>query len=235
MRPVIGINCDLQEGNPLRIFLYSDYFQAVERAGGIPVLLPPLGGAKDIEELLRRLDGLVLSGGDDIWPERYGQTRHAKTVPVTGARDIFDFQLVRMALGMGVPILGICYGAQLINVALGGSLIQDIPSERPTGLSHKAETGHKVIVERGTRLYELLKAEVLTVNSSHHQAIDRLGEGLRVSAMAEDGIVEAVEGVGYPLVIGVQWHPERMAGDSAQRGLFTAFLEEVKGRATKRQ
>lgn len=195
-------------------------------AGGIPILLAPLEEAKDIEGLLNRLDGLILSGGDDVWPERYGQTRHARTNLVSKERDTFDFQLARQALDMDIPVLGICHGIQLINVVMGGTLIQDIPSH--------SKVTHKVTVEGGTHLYEFLKTDVLMVNSSHHQAIDRLGEGLKVSATAEDGIVEAVEGTRHSLVMGVQWHPERMLEDSTQRRLFTAFLEEVKGRVPKR-
>ncbi|HHT9153673.1 MAG TPA: gamma-glutamyl-gamma-aminobutyrate hydrolase family protein, partial [Candidatus Hypogeohydataceae bacterium YC40] len=200
MKPAIGINCDLSaevagsnppeavrhiKEKPSRVFLNSNYCEAIEQAGGIPVLLPPLEEAEDIERLLKRLDGLILSGGDDIWPERYGQTRHATTKDVAEEKDIFDSILVKLALDMDIPVLGICYGTQLINVALGGSLIQDVPSQRPSGVPHKSKTLHKISVERGTRLYEFLGADVLMVNSSHHQAIDRLGEGLRVSARAE--------------------------------------------------
>lgn len=226
MKPFIGINCDLQEEKPRRLSLYCEYYEAVKMAGGIPILLAPLEEVKDIEGLLNRLDGLILSGGDDIWPERYGQTRHARTNLVSKERDTFDFQLARQALDMDIPVLGICHGIQLINVVMGGTLIQDIPSH--------SKVTHKVTVERGTHLYEFLKTDVLMVNSSHHQAIDRLGEGLKVSATAEDGIVEAVEGTRHSLVMGVQWHPERMLEDSTQRRLFTAFLEEVKGRVPKR-
>lgn len=241
MKPFIGINCDLQEEKPPCTFLYCEYYEAVKRAGGIPILLAPLEEVKDIEGLLNRLDGLMLSGGGDIWPERYGQPRHPKTSLVSKERDTFDFKLVKQALDMDMPVLGICHGIQLINVVMGGTLIQDIPAQRPSGVPHdskpvlsKAEgTVHKVKVERGTQLYEFLKAEELMVNSSHHQAIDRLGEGLRVSATAEDRVVEAVESIRHSLVIGVQWHPERMTEDSTQRGLFTAFLEEVKGRVQK--
>ena len=226
MKPFIGINCDLQEEKPRRLSLYCEYYEAVKMAGGIPILLAPLEEVKDIEGLLNRLDGLILSGGDDVWPERYGRTRHARTNLVSKERDTFDFQLVRQALDMDIPMLGICHGIQLINVVMGGTLIQDIPSH--------SKVTHKVTVERGTRLYEFLKTDELMVNSSHHQAIDRLGEELKVSATAEDGIVEAVEGTRHSLVMGIQWHPERMLEDSTQRRLFTAFLEEVRGRVPKR-
>ena len=234
MKPFIGINCDLSREWPCRLSLYCEYYEAVKMAGGIPILLAPLEEVKDMEGLLNRLDGLILSGGDDVWPERYGQTRHARTNLVSKERDAFDFQLVRQALDMDIPVLGICHGIQLINVVMGGTLIQDIPSQRPSDAPHNSKAVHKVKVERGTHLYEFLKTDVLTVNSIHHQAIDRLGEGLKVSATAEDGIVEAIEGTRRSLIMGVQWHPERMLEDSTQRRLFTAFLEEVKGRVPKR-
>jgi putative glutamine amidotransferase len=257
-KTIIGINCDLSiEGGRPRVFLNLDYCDAVERAGGIPVLLPPIGEAKDIEMLLNRLDGLVLSGGDDVPPERYGQQRHERTVPVAKEKDAFDFVLVEMAMEIDLPILGICYGAQLINVALGGSLTQDIESrDRPLGLSdldrsldlslqtlpyknlspldHKSKSFHKVIVEKGTRLHEFLGADVVMVNSSHHQAIDRPGQGLKVSARAEDRTVEAIESTTHSLIIGVQWHPERMLEEPIHRGLFKAFIEETKGRVSKK-
>ncbi|HHT9155910.1 MAG TPA: gamma-glutamyl-gamma-aminobutyrate hydrolase family protein, partial [Candidatus Tripitaka sp. YC43] len=199
VKPFIGINCDLQGEKPRRLSLYCEYYEAVKMAGGIPILLAPLEEVKDIEGLLNRLDGLILSGGDDVWPERYGQTRHARTNLVSKERDTFDFQLVRQALDMDIPMLGICHGIQLINVVMGGTLIQDIPSH--------SKVTHKVTVGRGTHLCEFIKTDELMVNSSHHQAIDRLGEGLKVSATAEDGIVEAVEGTRHSLVMGVQWHP----------------------------
>ncbi|MEK7241439.1 MAG: gamma-glutamyl-gamma-aminobutyrate hydrolase family protein, partial [Planctomycetota bacterium] len=173
MKPFIGINCDLQEEKPRRLSLYCEYYEAVKMAGGIPILLAPLEEVKDMEGLLNRLDGLILSGGDDVWPERYGQTRHAKTNLVSKERDTFDFQLVRQALDMDIPVLGICHGIQLINVVMGGTLIQDVPSQRPSGAPHNSKAVHKVTVERGTHLYEFLKTDVLMVNSSHHQAIDR--------------------------------------------------------------
>lgn len=237
MKPVIGINCDIKEGEPSHSFLNCEYYEAVKGAGGIPVLLAPLEEAEDIEILLKRLDGLILSGGKDIWPEHYGQEKHGKTTLVSRARDSFDFSLVKQALDMDMPMLGICCGAQLLNVALGGTLIQDIPSQSALGGSavpHNSKTVHKIKVEPGTRLFEFLRTEVLLVNSSHHQAIDRLGDGVKVSARAEDRVIEAIESTQHSLVLGVQWHPERMLEDSAQRGLFMAFLEGVRGYGSKR-
>jgi putative glutamine amidotransferase len=237
MKPVIGINCSLEGENTPRLSLNSGYYEAVKRAGGVPVLLAPLEEAEDIEGLLKGLDGLILSGGEDLWPERYGQRPHPKTNLVSKERDIFDFKLVRQALDMNMPILGICLGEQLLNVALGGSLIQDLPSQSAldgAGVAHNSKTVHKIKVGRGTHLYELLGTDTLLVNSSHHQAVDRLGKGMKVSARAEDGVIEAIESTKHSLVIGVQWHPERMLGDFLQKRLFTTFLEAVRGHATKR-
>ncbi len=225
MKPIIGINCDLTEGETSGASLRREYYEAIKRAGGMPVLFAPLEEVKDIERLLGQLSGLILSGGRDIWPVRYGEIMHEKTHPVSAERDAFDFKVVKQALNMDMPVLGICYGAQLLNVALGGSLIQDLPSQRPSPICHNSETGHKINVEPGTCLHKFLQTEELTVNSTHHQAIDRLAEGLRVSARAEDGVIEAIESIRHSLVIAVQWHPERMSSDSAQEQLFKAFVE----------
>lgn len=237
MKPVIGINCDIeiQAGNPAP-FLKPEYSEAVKIAGGMPSVLDPREVEK-IRGLLEQLDGLVLSGGADIWPNHYGQEKHAKTNLVSKERDTFDFKLLDQALDMDMPVLGICLGMQLINVGLGGTLIQDIASQRPSEVPHNAKNAkevHKVKVVKGTRLHKLLDEEVIMVNSSHHQAVDRLAGGLKVSAWAEDGIIEAIESTRHSLVLGVQWHPERMLENPTQRGLFTAFLEEIKVHASKR-
>jgi putative glutamine amidotransferase len=230
MRPLIGINCDIQGDAP---HLKPEYWKAIEGAGGEPMLLDPRKGTEGIERLLRELDGLMLSGGRDIWPKRYRQPKHLRTNLVSEARDRFDFELAGQALAMDMPILGICLGMQLINVVMRGSLIQDIPSQSPSRVSHnsKIECRHEIKIEGKTKLHAFLGRDYIEVNSSHHQAIDRLGEGLRVSARAEDGIIEAIESTKHSLVIGVQWHPERMLEDAIQRGLFTAFLREVRDHA----
>lgn len=239
MRPVIGINCnyEVREGTSPRYFLDEDYCAAVELAGGVPVLLPTLCREEDnTEGLLGMLDGLILSGGKDINPSRYGQERHKNTTPVVAEKEEFDFKLVRSALEMDMPILGICYGGQLLNVSLGGSLIQDIPSKLGTSIEHRNPPGgrHKVLIEKDTVLYRLLGVEAMETNSTHHQTIDRLGEGLRVCARAEDGVIEAVESERHTFVLAVQWHPERMLDEPTEKLLFSGFMKEVRYYASQK-
>lgn len=239
MRPVIGINCNYEakEGVRPRYVLDRDYCTAVELEGGVPMLLPILFKEEDsITGLLGMLDGLILSGGRDIDPSRYGQEVHPSTVPVESDKEEFDFKLVRSALKMDIPILGICYGEQLLNVVLGGSLCQDIPPDSGTPVEHREASGgrHKVLVEKGTMLHRLLGVEAFNTNSTHHQSIDRLGEGLRVCARAEDGVIEAVESIRHTFVLAVQWHPERMLDEPTERRLFSGLMKEARAYASQK-
>ena len=209
-------------------YLLADYFDSVELAGGVPVLIPQVRGDEALRDLLGRLDGLVITGGPDTPPERYGQPAHPMTKPVHKRRDEFDFRCVEAALDLGLPILAICYGAQLLNVFLGGTLIQDIPSQRPSAGRHVQDGPrllHPVRIEPGTKLAHCLGAAELEANSSHHQAVDRLGRGLRVSARSRDGIIEGVETTDDRLILGVQWHPEELAAKSPDHlKLFQAVV-----------
>ncbi len=215
MKPIIGINCDYEDG---KCFLKKEYTDAIALAGGIPVILP-------IIDFGFQIDGLLLSGGNDISPEQYGESPHEKTKPVPKQKEDFDFLLVRNALDINLPILGVCYGLQLINVSLGGSLIQDISNHR-TGM-------HNVCIDKTSKLYKILGQETIEVNSSHHQAIKSLGNKLRVSAVADDGIIEAIESTDNTYVVGVQWHPERIIRKDSQIELFRTLINaasRVKGR-----
>jgi putative glutamine amidotransferase len=195
-------------------YLLADYFDSVELAGGAPVLIPQVGGDEALRDLLGRLDGLVITGGPDTPPERYGQQPHPMTKPVHRRRDEFDFRCLGTALDLGLPILAICYGAQLLNIFLGGTLIQDIPSQRPSADRHVQDGPrllHSVRIEPGTKLARCLGVTEVEVASSHHQAVDRIGRGLRVSARSRDGIIEGIETEDDRLILGVQWHPEELA------------------------
>jgi gamma-glutamyl-gamma-aminobutyrate hydrolase PuuD len=208
-RPVIGISAyDV----PVAFGQWTDvrsvvvpvaYTSSVERAGGLPVAIPPLAGST---ELLDLLDGLVFTGGPDLSPALYGQEPHPETTGVSDERDRAELELIAEALRRDMPVLGICRGMQLLNVALRGDLHQHLGSE-----THKGPPGrytyHDVTVEPGTRLAGVLGAQTRT-HSCHHQAPDRLGAGLRVSARAEDGTVEAVEQPAGRFALGVLWHPE---------------------------
>jgi anthranilate synthase component 2/putative glutamine amidotransferase len=208
-RPVIGISAyDLQVSfshwsDVRSVLVPAAYTASVARAGGMPVAIPPLDGST---ELLDLLDGLVFTGGSDLDPELYGQRPQPETTGIHDQRDRAEMALIREALVRDMPVLGICRGMQLLNVALGGDLIQHLGSE-----THKGPPGrytfHDVTVEPGTRLGEVLGAGTRT-HSCHHQAPQRLGAGLRVSARAEDGTVEAVEQPSARFALGVLWHPE---------------------------
>jgi len=186
------------------------------------------------------LDGLVLGGGCDVEPERYGQTMIENGgVETDPERDALDFSLLAEARRDGVPVLAICRGLQVVNVALGGTLIQDVPSERPTPIAHdvpdseKTRLEHAVSVEPGTRLSAIAPGRDVPVNSRHHQAIARPAAELVVSAVAPDGVVEAAETADGPWLVGVQWHPENLAaaGEAASRRLFSEFARAVRERA----
>ncbi len=199
--------------------LPAAYVRAVQRAGGRAVLIPP--DPNGAEALVEALDALVLTGGGDIDPSRFGATAHPATDQVDRARDEGELELLRAALTADLPVLGICRGMQLINVARGGSLVQHVP-ELVGHDDHKVTPGvfhqHDVECVEGTRLASLLGPRAV-IESHHHQAVDRLGEGLIASARSEDGLVEAIELPGRSFCLGVQWHPEEGEDLELLRGL----------------
>jgi putative glutamine amidotransferase len=232
MRPLIGVTTSelrpssagtlRRHGEPphAEMALGMTYLRAVEAAGGIPVVLPPLG---DAVAYLDRLDGICLSGGPDLDPIAYGAPdRHAELGPTEPGLDVFELQLARAADERGLPILGICRGAQALNVARGGTLHQHLPGHRQT--EPATATTHTVQIEPGSRLADVAGAGRLRVNSFHHQAVDVLGRGLRAVAFAADGIVEAIEVPGPRLVLGVQWHAEGLTAQSRHRALFEELV-----------
>lgn len=209
----------------------APYLEALQRAGAQEaVLMPVPRDPVDAKELLARFDGLLLIGGGDLDPARYGQARRQQVYGVASERDAFELALAQAALDQQMPTLAICRGHQVLNVVLGGSLDQHI-TDRPDGLGH-GKPGvaggtqlHEVELFAGSRVFAAMGAGTVEVSSQHHQAIDVLGEGLRVTARAADGVIEAVERDGEPWVVGVQWHPEDTAAtDPAQQRLFDAFV-----------
>ena len=215
--------------------LNSAYVTALESAGLVPVIVPPLASESAAAAILSRVDGVVLTGGEDVEPSLYGQPRIPECGKSNPARDHTEIALVRAARNMSKPILAICRGPQLLNVALGGTLFQDIPSEIPDALDHnpKGDRGirtHQVIVEPGSRIAQAVRATSLTVNSFHHQSIRDVAPGLRVTATAPDGVIEGVESADDDWwVMAIQWHPEEM-NDSPEpwdRGLFRAFADRL--------
>jgi putative glutamine amidotransferase len=233
--PLIGLTTSASvDAYPERAYTNAAYIRAVQEAGGVPVLLPPqlVGPARDA--LWGRLDALLLTGGGDVDPDRYGQRPHPTVYEVSAARDDLELDLTRRALAGGVPLLAICRGIQVLNVALGGTLVQDIASTTGSLIQHSQKDKrhiptHAVKVETGSRLAEILGYTALEVNSLHHQSIDRPGEGLRVVAHAPDGVVEAAEVPTQRFAVAVQWHPEELVGhDAAARDLFNALVDAAR-------
>lgn len=197
------------------------YVQAVLMGGHVPVIIPDIEDTKRLRKIMKNIDILILPGGVDVAPERYGEPRSPQLGDVNLERDDFEYRILSEAIRLRKPVFGICRGVQVLNVFLGGTLYQDLPSEYPdTSLVHLG-TPHRITVERGTRLYRILGQETLEVNSFHHQAVKKLAPGLRVSARATDGSIEAVECDSLPIV-GVQFHPELLAikGDTLFLELF---------------
>jgi putative glutamine amidotransferase len=231
--PLIGVTTSITTGAaPERAYVNSAYLRAVQGAGGVPVLLPPQLDPPARDALWTRLDGLLLTGGGDLDPARFGETRHPTVYEVAPARDALELGLCTRAVDRALPLLAVCRGIQVLNVALGGSLYQDIASEPGSPIAHsqtepRHQPTHAVKVLEGSRLAAVLGALAVDVNSFHHQALRGLGRGLRAVAWAPDGIVEGVDLPGAPgFVLGVQWHPEDLAGhDPAARGLFRALVD----------
>lgn len=224
MRPIIGITQDIEykpSGGGFWAYLDKHYAEAVYRFGGMPLMIPIVADRGAPDEFIGRIDGLLLSGGDDIHPRYYGEELSDSTNLSPDTRTDYDFALLRAALKAGKPVLGICLGAQVLNVYFDGKLHQDVPGHKGKG----ADLTHEVAVASGGRLREILGVDKLTVNSYHHQAMKTVGEKLIASASAPDGIVEAVELPGEGFVLGVQWHPERMQGDPFSQRIFEAFIK----------
>lgn len=221
------------------------YVRALRRAGGVEgIVLPTRDDAVEINRLLDHFDGLLLLGGGDLRPTTYGQEPHTKVYGVDDDRDDYELALTRAAIERGMPILAICRGHQVLNVALGGTLDQHI-TDRPDSVGHgrpgveDGEQIHTVDIVAGTRLAGAMGTHRATVSSHHHQAVDDLGQGLRVVARAPDGVIEGIELTSdtddsstTPWVVGVQWHPEDTAADdAAQQALFDTFVEQAAQRA----
>jgi putative glutamine amidotransferase len=227
-RPVIGVTVGI-EGNGYFI-VRPEYVRAVEKAGGIPLLLAP----SPIGEIASRLDAvdrLILTGGDDVDPALYGEAAHP-TTKWTRERDDFELALVHEVLDRDMPVLAICRGQQVLNVALGGTLVQDIPDQVPAAGTHKLkgvprwEIAHEIDVTSGTRLRAIVGRDRLAVNSFHHQAVRDVGRGLVVSARSRDGIIEGLELPGRRFALAIQWHPEAMWNQEPDhQELFRALVQ----------
>jgi gamma-glutamyl-gamma-aminobutyrate hydrolase PuuD len=236
MRPVIGITTYAQEASwgvwrlPAAL-IPLNYVEAVERAGGRPVLIPP--SEEGVEETIEALDGIVFSGGADVDPSRYGADAHPETDSPQAHRDAGELALLRSALEHDLPVLAVCRGFQLLNVARGGDLVQHLPDEVGHD-AHKEVPGefslHPVEVKEGTQLASLIGSRS-EVSSHHHQALGRVGDGLAETAWAQDGTLEAVEDPSRRFAVGVQWHPE--AGED--QALFEGLVREARAYRASRE
>lgn len=241
--PLIGITPDSattpvdpsgRRGEPL-IVLQARYAHAILEAGGIPVVLPIMPSPTPIRQALERLDGILISGGNfDIHPKLYGEASITALGEVKEERTEFELELISLALERNFPLLGVCGGAQAINVTLGGSLYQDISTQLPLARLHqqsalKETGGHPIKIHEGTKLKRIVRQDVLEVNTTHHQAVKTLGRGLIVNATAEDGVIEGIESQVHSFVLGVQWHPEFLVHrDLYERRIFGALISACK-------
>jgi putative glutamine amidotransferase len=232
-RPFIGINADFIPASKTaeaQARINAGYFDMVVAAGGLPVVIPPVGKSVGADPILDRLDGIIFSGGLDLDPRRSGQAMHPAVQPMAERREESDRVLMRRALARQVPILAICLGMEQLNVVCGGSLYLHLPEDLPRALPHRDNTGephrHAVILESGSRLDEIYGGGELLVNSAHHQAVRKLGDRLRLSARAPDGVIEAIE-IDDPswFCVGVQWHPESATASALDMQLFECFVQ----------
>lgn len=238
-KPIIGIagsQAITSSWSPAQVGARRSYIDAILAAGGIPMLLPPVSAAQSdvLDAYFAHIDGLLIPGGGDIQPHLYGAEQHPKTDNIDVLRDESELYLARKAVATGKPLLGICRGLQVINVALGGTLIQDLPDVVGGPLGHNDSAhredwehmAHDLKLAPDSQLAGLLGTERIAVNSLHHQAIGELGNGLRPVAYSDDGIIEAIEGTGPNFMIAVQCHPETLRGSADPRwqAMFDRFV-----------
>jgi len=233
MIPVVGFSCQTTRSGSRRtepdastgkITLRTEYLAPLEKSA-FCLLIPPRKDLRSVGRLLNRLDGLVLTGGDDLHPAFYGEKLDPRTIPCPKERTATELRLIREALKADIPVLAICLGMQVLNVALGGSLVQHLQSSS----IHKRKVSdgrvHRIRIVPATLLETILGGGTLRVNSTHHQAVSKLGRGLVPSAHSAEGVIEGIELPGKRFVVGVQWHPERMPSAVSSRRLYRAFLE----------
>jgi putative glutamine amidotransferase len=234
-KPLIGLNADFRAatGNqPALTYLASGYYDAVTRAGGIPLILPPLEDEDDLSRILEQLDGMVLIGGADLDPRRDGFMLHPTVRPLATRRESFDRLLARLVIDRQLPVFGIGVGMQLLNVALGGNLYLHIPEDLPSALPHKdpLDPAHRHTLElvAGSLMERVFGDGELRVNSMHHMAIDELAPGMRVTARCPDGVVEAIESTSDWFAIGTQFHPEADSASALDQRIFEEFISGIR-------
>ena len=234
MRPLIGILCGFDGDGTPRDSIPHNYGAAIEAAGGAPVLLPCSAEAEATEAALAVVQGLIITGGVDVDPARFGESPRRQLGAISPERDLLDERVMALVLDRSeLPVLGICRGIQAMNVFAGGTLIQDIPSQVEGAIKHAQQAPgwfgtHEITISEGSILADTVGAEPLVVNSFHHQAVREIAPGFRAVAHAQDGVVEAIERVGARYCLGVQFHPEHMVGKSERLArLFARLVEEA--------
>ncbi|MFH0716273.1 gamma-glutamyl-gamma-aminobutyrate hydrolase family protein [Staphylococcus delphini] len=212
-----------------RCYVNQDYIHTIVKHHAVPIVLPVHESHTLIPQQLAHIDGLILSGGQDVSPSLYDEEPYEKLGPTLLKRDLFDYKLIQAAKEKGIPILGICRGAQLINVYHGGTLYQDLSYREQQTLRHHqgqdpTETTHTVHIEPTSRLAHVFETDTMRVNSFHHQAINKVAPQFKVAASTSDGVVEAIESTDYPYLLGIQWHPEMLWRDTTMDQLISDFI-----------
>ena len=235
--PLIGLpTLAIPGASPPRYGVNQAYVRALEAAGAAPVLIPPLDDGERVRAIYDRLDGMVLPGGSDVAPEEYREERIGELNKVDEQRDRLELELARWAIRDDLPTLGICRGQQVLNVALGGSLYQDLREQKATDLEHshlhgKGRSGliHAVRLDPESQLAQLIDETVIEVNSLHHQAVKEVAPTLRITGKSEDGVIEALEAPDHRFLISVQWHPEEITDLDWVQRLFSGFVKAASG------
>jgi putative glutamine amidotransferase len=244
LQPLIGItSANFVQNGKLYNRVYAPNAKAIARAGGLPVFIPTGLDEVTLRALYERLDAVLLPGGPDIDPSYYDAVRHPLTVEVDDLRDQLELTITRWAVQDDLPVFGICRGHQVLNVALGGTLVQDISAELGSTLPHdipadtpRSTLVHDVKIDDESHLASILGATSVHVNSLHHQSVEKPAPGILVSAYASDGVIEALESPDHHFVLSVQWHPEDLyESDEAMMRLFTAFVQAARERAVLRE
>ncbi|HEX9912129.1 MAG TPA: gamma-glutamyl-gamma-aminobutyrate hydrolase family protein [candidate division Zixibacteria bacterium] len=243
-KPIIGVTCSIEEKEDRERkypviypfdYLKRQYYFAIENAGGVPILLPNLKELSLIEEILKLVDGILISGGYDVHPKYYGEKLEHKSVKLTPDRDKFDLKLVKKARDRKIPILGICRGHQLINIAFGGTLYQDLSLRDEPTFDHKGskiinyKKRHRVIIKEDSKLFSIIGKKEIVVNTSHHQLIKKIAPGFAATAWSkEDGVIEAIESIKDNYLLSVQWHPEVDFEKKNSKLIFKSLIENAR-------